>query len=181
MFVGSRLRTMLLLLTLVVGALPSAGCRKKAAEANKAQVALNGDSAKQSLAALKPKLDALTAKFADLHKQIDPLPPDLPGFGEVRAKFYNTDIGMGVMGPKLTWLSERLDAALKSGNSDELKQVTADITRTHDELAQIDRIALEVLHQALPFQRMAKLRTNAEGSGAATPPASSSGATASKP
>lgn len=135
------------------------GCRKdKAQDTNKTPAALNADSVKQSLEGLKPKLSALNTRFAALHKQFDPLPPNLPGFGEVRAKFYNTDIGMGIMGPKLTWLSERLDSALKSGNREELQKVSKDIAKTHDELAQIDRTAMEVLHQVLPFQRMVELQ-----------------------
>lgn len=163
MFAGTRLRMMAFSLSLVAaGSL--LGCRKDEVQATKKPVGvLNGDSAKRSLEALEPKLSALNGKFAALHKQVDPLPPNLAGFGELRAKFYNTDIGMGVMGPKITWLSGRLDAALQSGDRDELQQITQDIARTHEELGQIDRIAVEVLHQVLPFQRMAELQAKEAG------------------
>lgn len=155
MFAEPRLRTMLFLLSLLAAAGTLTGCSKdKAHEATNKQGALNGDAVKQSLEGLKPKLSALTEKFKALHKQIDPLPPNLPGFSEVRAKFYNTDIGMGILAPKITWLSERLDSALKSGNREELQQVSKDIAKTHDEITQIDGIALEVLHQVVPFQRI---------------------------
>jgi hypothetical protein len=153
-----------------VGSLPACHKDKPQGEKNTSG-ALQADSVRQSLEGLKPKLGALNAKFAALHKQIDPLPPNLPGFGEVRAKFYNTDIGLGVMGAKLSSLEGRLDAALKSSNKEELQQVTKDVARTHEEFAQIDGIALEVIHQALPFQRMVELE--AKEAQAAPAPSSS--------
>jgi hypothetical protein len=160
-----------LAVSLALGAGAFAAWRNhEAHETKKTEGALQADPIKQSLAALKPKLAALNTKFAALHKQVDPLPPNLPGFSDVRAKFYNTDIGLGVMGAKLTWLSDRLDAALKSGNSEELQQVSKDIARTHDEFAQIDRLAIEVLHQVLPFQRMAELRATEPGAGSSPAP-----------
>jgi hypothetical protein len=163
----SPLQRALLFAVLIASASSLPACHKDKAQGEKKTTGIPGaNSARQSLEGLKPKLSALNTKFAALHKQIDPLPPNLPGFGDVRAKFYNTDIGLGVMGPKLSWLSGRLDAAQKSGNREELQQVTKDIEHTHEELAQIDRIALEVLHQALPFQRMAELEAKQAQAGA---------------
>ena len=131
------------------------GCRKDKDEKAAAAGAPSEASIKQSLEGLKPRIDALNAKFKELHKQYDPLPLNLPGFGEVRAKFYGTDEGVGRMGAKVAWLSDRLDAALKSKNAEELKQVSKDINETYGELAQIDQAALELVHQVMPFQRMA--------------------------
>src|SRR5262245_9559005 len=92
-----RLRRTHWVMCLLLGASLFTGCHKdKTADAKKAEGSLNGDATRKSLEGLKPKLEALNVKFAALHKQIDPLPPNLPGFGDVRTKFYNTDIGMGV-------------------------------------------------------------------------------------
>ena len=151
MSVEARL-SILAWLILALAADSFAGCRKdssaKAGPVNEAAI-------KQSLEGLKPRLSDLNATFAALHKQVDPLPIDLPGFSEVRAKFYATDEGLGIMGPKITWLSGRLDAARAAKNREELQRVSKDIEKTYDEMRVIDNIALELVHQLLPFQRLA--------------------------
>jgi outer membrane protein OmpA-like peptidoglycan-associated protein len=116
------------------------------------------ESVKQSLEGLKPRVSALSETFTSLHKRFDALPPSLPGFDEVRARFYATDEGMGIMAPKLTWLSNRLDSALKSGNRDELQKVSTDIAATHKELDEIDRIVIQLTHDVSPFERAVRLQ-----------------------
>jgi outer membrane protein OmpA-like peptidoglycan-associated protein len=64
---------------------------------------------------------------------------------------------MGIVGAKLTWLSDRLDAAMKSGNREELQKVSKDIGATNDEIDEIDRIGVELTHQVSPFERMMRL------------------------
>jgi outer membrane protein OmpA-like peptidoglycan-associated protein len=129
-----------------------------AANANQVEVGPNEDSVKQSLEGLKPRVSAVDATFTALHKRFDALPPNLPGFDEVRARFYATDEGMGIMGPKITWLSNRLDAALKSGNREELQKVSSDIAATYKELDEIDRIVIELTHDVSPFERMVRVQ-----------------------
>lgn len=150
---ASRLRWVTLCLCLVcVGSL--AGCRKKDPEKAGAS-ALDANevkAAKQSLDGLAPQLTALKGKYAALRRQVEAIPPALPGFGETRAKFYSTAEGMGIMDPKLAWLSGRLDAAVKSGDRAELQKVSSDVAKTYDELRQIDRLALDLMHELLPFQ-----------------------------
>lgn len=161
MLVEFRLRIVPWLVVLTLGASALAGCRKdrdRADDANKANatgVAPNPDELKRSLDELQPRITELTAKFATLHKQVDPLPSDLPGFNEVRGKFYATDEGLGRISGKVAWLSGRLEAARKSGNREELREISTDIAKTHDDLRQIDRVVLELIHQVPPFQRMA--------------------------
>ena len=137
----------------VLGSL--AGCHKRSADGPNTTNAPSEASVRQALDGLTPRLNELNAKFAALHRQFDPLPPSLPGFSEVRAKFYATDEGLGVMGPKLAWLSGRLEAASKAKDRAQLQGVSNDIATTYDEMRQIDQIALELVHQVLPFQRMA--------------------------
>ncbi len=158
---GTRSRLALVLLLLAFGAASVGGCRKnkppeKGSEPAQDEVASNGDAIKERIEGLRPGITALNAKFAALHKQFDPLPPNLPGFGDVRAKFYGTDEGLGRMGVKIAWLTGRLDAALESGNREELEQVAKDVNQTYDEIKEIDKIALELVHEVAPFERMMK-------------------------
>jgi hypothetical protein len=153
--------------SLLAGTTVLGGCRKDRADANAGQANAddassvvagpNADSVKESLEALRPRVSAMNANFTSLHKQFDPLPPNLPGFGDVRVKFYATDEGMGIVGSKLTLLSDRLDAALKSGNREELQKVSKDIATTNGEIDEIDRIRVELMHQVSPFERMVRL------------------------
>lgn len=113
------------------------------------------DSARQSLEGLKAPLAALNQRFADLRPKFDQLPSDLPDVDQTRAKFYSSDEGLGRMNAKLPWLSGRIDAALKSADGAELEEISRSIARTYDEIPQVDRIALELFHEVLPFQRMA--------------------------
>jgi outer membrane protein OmpA-like peptidoglycan-associated protein len=167
LFVGSRLRMVPLLMSLLAGAGSLAGCHKdKAADkTNKAASADEEASIRQSLEGLKPRLSAQDAKFVALGKQVEALPSDLPGYGEVRAKFYATQEGRGIMGVKLTWLSERLDAALKSAKREDVDKVSKDVTKTYDEVAQIDQIHLELLHQLAQLERMAARRAKETSAG----------------
>ena len=114
------------------------------------------DSATQQLEGLKPLLAGLNAKFDDLHKQIDPLPSDLPEFGETRSKFYAADEGLGRMNTKVSLLPGQLDAAVKAGDGAELEEVTKAIARTYEDVPQVDRVAMELFHEAPKYQRAAE-------------------------
>lgn len=143
----SRLGTAAFLLSSLPGPGLLVGCRNHAP-----------DGVRQSLDGLKPELGAMDAKFTALHRQFDALPANLPGFGEVRARFYATDEGMGIMGPRIDWLSNRLDSAMKSGDREELQKVSTDVAETYAQMREIDRIATELTHQVSPFERMARLQ-----------------------
>src|SRR6186713_931046 len=117
-----------LLALLVAGSL--LGCRKetatkahKPAVTNPAELQRSAAQAKQALEGLKPQLSALNTTLAELHQQYDPLPAGLPGFGETRGKFYATAEGLGMMNASLPWLSERIDAAVKSGDGEALAAI----------------------------------------------------------
>jgi hypothetical protein len=148
-----------LLLLLATSSLPA--CRKGSAEkaskatASRAELTQRADAARRALEELKAPLGALNVTFTSLHEQFDPLPPGLPGFGETRAKFYATAEGLGMMRAKVPWLSGRIDAAVKSGNQAELEEISQDIAHTHEEIRQVDQLALELLHQVQPFKKLA--------------------------
>src|SRR6478735_2772085 len=113
------------------------------------------DAANKSLEGLKPLLAALNAKYDSLHKQFDPLPTDLPEFGETRSKFYAADEGIGRMNAKLSWASNQIDAADKSGNGAQLEEISQSLARTYDDVKEADQLALELMHEVMPFTRMA--------------------------
>lgn len=160
---------MVVLLSLLAGAGALSGCQKGSVDkAKQAAGGPDGNSVRQSLEGLKPKLGAQDTRFAALRKQVEAIPYDLPGFGEVRAKFYATEEGRGIMGVKLTWLSERLDAAMKSGRREELEKVSKDVEKTHDEMRQIDQLGLEFIHQLPMFERRAAMLVEHAASGAST-------------
>ena len=127
-------------------------------EASEVEATPDVHSLTQSLDGLKSRITAMNDTFASLHRRFDPLPPSLPGYDRVRAKFYATDEGAGIMGPKITWLSNRLDSARRSGDRNELQKVSTDIASTYKELDEIDRIAVELTHDVSPFERMVRLQ-----------------------
>lgn len=149
-------------LLLAALALPLA-CRKheeqtKAPAAAPAEVKRQADAARQSLAGLQPLLAAQNAKFAELHRAFDPLPPGLPGFGETRGSFYAVDEGLGRLNTKLIWLSGRIDAAVQLGDLAELERVSRDIVRTSDDIQKVERLGLELAEQVRPFQQEAAIK-----------------------
>jgi hypothetical protein len=138
-------------------------CHKEAPEKPKlllskkssAELKQLADSAHKSLDGLAPLLSSLNEKFAALHPQFDALPQDLPDFGPTRAKFYASDEGLGRMNTKLSWLRGQIDTALKSGDGAELEEISQSIARSYQEIPQVERIAIELLHEVPPFTRMA--------------------------
>lgn len=114
------------------------------------------DSANRSLAELEPRLASLNAKFDSLHKLFDPLPPDLPEYGETRSKFYAADEGLGRMNAKLPWLASQIESAIKASDGAQMEELSKSVTRTFDDVQQVDRLALELLHEVMPFTRMAE-------------------------
>ena len=160
---ASRLKQVSFWLLLGVGALGA--CHKKSeelpqkpavAKADPAAVKASADKNRQSLEGLKPLFNALSDKFVALHKEFDPLPPDLPDFAETRGKFNGADEGLGRMAAKVPYLAGRIDIAQKSGDLAELQDISKDIERSYAEIPEVDKIALELVHQVQPFKRMAE-------------------------
>jgi len=97
----------------------------------------------------------LETRFSALRKQVEGVPPDLPGFREVRARFYATEEGRGIVDAKVTLLAGRADSALRAGRREELQRLSSEIAETSGELRQIDQLHVALLHQVLALQRMA--------------------------
>jgi hypothetical protein len=150
------------MLTLTLAASPLVGCRKdkpqdKSASASvkksPAELKKLADSAKKSLEGLNTPVAELRTRVAELHKEFDPLPPGLPGFGETRSEFYTTAEGVGMMSQKLLWLSQRLDAAVKASDATELEAVAKDIDKTYQEVKTADQISIALIHKVQPFKK----------------------------
>ncbi|HEX2873865.1 MAG TPA: hypothetical protein VHP33_21565 [Polyangiaceae bacterium] len=160
---NSKLFTVASLLVLLALASPS-GCRKHDTEkpepkpADPVVMKREAEAARRSLDGLKPALAVQNAKFAELHREFDPLPPGLPGFGETRGSFYAVDEGLGRLNTKLSWLSGRIDAAVQAGNLAELQQVSKDIARTSTDIQKVERLGLELAEQVRPFQQEAVIK-----------------------
>jgi outer membrane protein OmpA-like peptidoglycan-associated protein len=113
---------------------------------------------KKSFEALSARMDNERAEFTKLHKRVDPLPASLPGFRDVRMKFYNTDEGFSVLDMKIPWLSGQIDAAATSGDPAAVQKISKDIAATNADLDKIDAIALSLVHELAPFEHMEQLR-----------------------
>jgi hypothetical protein len=127
---------------------------KVAVVKNAAELERDANAARQALAGLTPLVHALNGNIAALRQQFDPLPPGLPGFGETRARFYATAEGIGRMNAKLSWLSGRIDAALKAGDSAELGEISKDIAHSYDEVKMVERIVTELGRDVEPFKHV---------------------------
>jgi hypothetical protein len=161
--VGSRLRSLTLLMMGVLGAGSLAGCRKTAA-GQAGETALNEASVKRSQNGLQGQLGQLEAKFSVLRKQVEAVPPELPGFSQLRAQFYSTEEARGIIDAKVTLIANRLASASGSRRPEELRQISKDIAETYDEVRQIDE-----LHASLAGRVRALARTGRDNEVAREP------------
>jgi hypothetical protein len=145
------LRIVPLLLAVVVGAGSQAGCHKQAPEK------VNGDSVKQSLEGLRKQFAELKTRFMDLRERVESIPPaDPPGFNDARARFYAAEEARGTTEAKVAWLTGRLDAALSTGNRDELQQISNEIAQSQVDIGKISELHVKLLHQIMSLQRLAR-------------------------
>lgn len=168
MFVARQLAIPVLVVLLgsgSLGACQKGSAEKSGAETGRAPEALvqKANAARRSLEALKPLLGVVHDKYSALREQFDVLPPDLPEFGETRGEFYAATIGVGTLSAKLSWLSDQIDAALKSGDSTALDDIVGDIARTRTQIDQADQLALKMQHRVLPFKQLAAELVNSNG------------------
>ncbi|HVY39563.1 MAG TPA: hypothetical protein VHM31_16605 [Polyangia bacterium] len=129
------------------------GCHRGGAEGQPAPQAVE-----QSFAGVKKQFGDLQQRFADLGKDVEAIPSDLPGYPQLRATFYAGEEARGVTDARVTLLSERLDAAVASGRGAELQQIGKEIEQAQGQAREIDQLYLKLLHQVLAFQRAAEQR-----------------------
>ena len=118
---------------------------------------------KQGLAKVKSQFDALQGRSADLAKQIEAIPADLPGYPQLRASFYAFEEARGVTDARVTVLTGRLDQALKSGKPkpEELQAISNEIARASQNASQIDQQYIKLLHGAMAYERADEHRKGA--------------------
>lgn len=164
MLTGFRFR-LVAVLALALAATPLSACsKKKPQESSKvtakspAEVQKLAESARKSLDGLKAPIETLRARIQELHKEFDPLPPGLPGFGETRSDFYTTADGVGMLHTKLGLLSSRLDAASKAGDASALEELSKEIEQTYRDVTSADRISVELIHRVQPFKKALEVK-----------------------
>jgi hypothetical protein len=152
-----------LFLAVILGGGLVSGCHKQAPET------VNGDAVKQSLDGLRKQFAELKTRFMDLRERVESIPPsDPPGFNDARARFYAAEEARGTTDAKVAWLTGRLDAALSTGNRDELQQISNEIAQTQVDIGKINEVHVTLLHQIMALQRLA--RDEGEAPAVAPPP-----------
>jgi hypothetical protein len=171
MWVPNRLRMVALLFGLVAGGGSLSGCHRRAAEkaAQPGQPAPDTEALKRSFAGVQKNFSDLQQRSSDLAKQVEAIPPEIPNYPQLRAKFYAFEEARGVTDAKVTLLSGRLDAALKSGKVEELQQVSSEVDRAGEDARQIDQMYLKLLHEVMAFERVADKRKEAAEASSAAP------------
>lgn len=150
------MRIVPLLLAVFVGAGSVAGCHKTAPEK------VNADAVKQSLDGLAKQFAELKTRFMDLRERVESIkPPEPPGFNDARARFYAAEEARGTTDAKVSWLTGRLDAAVSTGNREELEQISKEIAQTQADIGKIDQLHVKLLHQIMSFERMARAEAEA--------------------
>jgi len=137
---------------LFVGTGLSPACQKHAVD----NARLDGQSVEQSLAALRPQFAELKNRFKDIRRRVESMPPDVPGFAEARVGFYAAEEARGVAEARIELLSNRLDAAVSSGNRDHLQEVAKEIASSSDDIRKIDGLHTKLLHEMMAFERIAR-------------------------
>jgi hypothetical protein len=93
----------------------------------------------------------------DLRERVESIPPaDPPGFNDARARFYAAEEARGTTEAKVAWLTGRLDAALSTGNRDELQQISNEIAQSQVDIGKISELHVKLLHQIMSLQRLAR-------------------------
>ena len=159
------MRIVPLLMAVIVGA-GSGGCHKQAPDK------VNGDSVKQSLEGLSKQFAELKTRFMDLRERVESIPPaDPPGFNDARARFYAAEEARGTTEAKVAWLTGRLDAAVSTGNRDELQQISNEIAQSQVDIGKISELHVKLLHQIMSLERAARDEAAAAPAVPSPPPA----------
>ena len=151
MNVAPRCGVVLIAASLVCGA--TLGCHRGKLEAQ-ATPALPTESYE----ILKPKVAELQRTLADVHKGTDEIAAAVPGGQEFRAKVLTTEEVLGVADARMRWLGGELEAAKTTPKkTEEIADLTDQVTKTAADLAQVNTSALELMHEKARLQRVGAL------------------------
>jgi len=126
---------------------------------------------KKAYADLKKQYGDMQQSFSDLSKDIEAIPPDLAGFPQLRSNFYAVEESRGVAAARVTMISDRLDAALRSGKPDQLQQVASDIGKASNDGRRLGEMYIKLLHGTMAYQRAGDRRKEAVAASPAAPAA----------
>jgi len=125
------------------------GCRDRKEEARqKAELT-------EALDRYKAQIGELRKQAAGLRARFDKLPEDLPDIGTVRDELHAAEEVLGVEDGRTKWLAGELDKAFASGKKEEIEAVRKAIPPGSDAMAQL---LVKVMHDMLPFERLAAQR-----------------------
>jgi outer membrane protein OmpA-like peptidoglycan-associated protein/uncharacterized coiled-coil protein SlyX len=137
-------------LNFAFAAVSLAACKGKS-DARQPEVEPAKAQARQSLEELKSLVADSQKALAGVQARLKALPEDMPDLGSIRSKVLAVEEVLGVDAARVKWLSGKLDAALASGNLEQLKEVG---TAMRDSLAANQgKALLELNHQLVRFER----------------------------
>jgi hypothetical protein len=147
MMPGARLSVVLVWLSVAFAAISLPACKKKDAGQQAA--------ARRSLEEFKAQVARAQKATAEVRARFNALPEDLPGLEPVRSKLFAVEEVMGVESGRGQWLAGELDAALASGNEEQIKKVSDTIRDRVDGSKTLGKPVVELAHELLPFERTA--------------------------
>lgn len=145
---AARSPILLLRVCLVFAAISAPACKKDGGKQE-------AERARQSLEQFRAEVDKARKATADVRKQFNALPEDLPGIEPVRSKLQSVEEVMGVEGGRVEWLSGELNAAAASGDKQQVKKVSDTIASSLAVSKELGKPAMELIHDLIPFERMA--------------------------
>jgi outer membrane protein OmpA-like peptidoglycan-associated protein len=136
-------------LCLALGAVSIPACKKKGESHQQVE------RARQSLQHVKAQVAQAQKGTADVRARFNALPEDLPGLETFRSKLLAVEEVMGVENGRVQWLSGELDAAVASGQQEQIQKVSATISEVVEGSKTYGKPVLDLLHELLPFERTA--------------------------
>jgi outer membrane protein OmpA-like peptidoglycan-associated protein len=124
-------------------------CKKKGGDSQKVE------RSRQSLVQIKTQVVEAQKATAALRARFTALPEDLPGLETVRSKLFAVEEVMGVENGRVQWLSRELDAAVASGNEEQIQKVSATISEVLEGSKTFGKPVVDLLHELLPFEHTA--------------------------
>lgn len=113
------------------------------------------ERSRQSLVQIKSQVADAQKATAAVRARFSALPDDLPGLETARSKLLAIEEVMGVENGRVQWLSGELDAAVASGNQEQIQKVSTTIGEVLEGSKTFGRPVLDLVHELLPFERTA--------------------------
>ncbi len=144
------MRTLVFLsLSLALGAISLAACKQKKEDVEAGKAAVS-----QCLDEINIEIGKLQKATADIRVRFNAVREDLPGLETLRSKLFAVEEVMGVEGARVKWLSDELNAAVVSGNEEQIQKVSATIRGSIEGSKKLGTTVVDLADQLLPFERV---------------------------